>query len=238
MVFKVKHLRARRGALGHGPASRARPSTGRDMHSQPAASGRQPAREAGSETKENTDADTRSVPGTRVPKDRKRVGRGHGSRPRRHVRPRHNGQLSAPAAARAPDSRVGRTRCTCACRSCRASRTATVEYAVVNVSASMSVFSTATRSTCDAMFEAGLIKSKTAPVKVLGDGEITKKLTVKVDKVSASLPSPRSRLRGDGRGTVITAIANAFRVPELRARSVHADDHRLYRIGRSSRFPA
>ena len=32
----------------------------------------------------------------------------------------------------------------------------------------------------------GVIKSALTPVKVLGDGEITKKLTVRVDKVSAS----------------------------------------------------
>ena len=32
----------------------------------------------------------------------------------------------------------------------------------------------------------GIIKKASTPVKVLGDGELTKALTVKVDKVSAS----------------------------------------------------
>ena len=32
----------------------------------------------------------------------------------------------------------------------------------------------------------GIIKNTTDPIKVLGDGEITKALTVRVDKVSAS----------------------------------------------------
>ena len=37
-----------------------------------------------------------------------------------------------------------------------------------------------------ALVAAGIIKHEDALVKVLGDGEITKALTVKVDKVSAS----------------------------------------------------
>ena len=37
-----------------------------------------------------------------------------------------------------------------------------------------------------ALVEAGIIKHADALVKVLGDGEITKALTVQVDKVSAS----------------------------------------------------
>ena len=37
-----------------------------------------------------------------------------------------------------------------------------------------------------ALKAAGITKSEFEPVKVLGDGELTKKLTVKVDKVSAS----------------------------------------------------
>ena len=36
------------------------------------------------------------------------------------------------------------------------------------------------------LVEKGIIKKATQPVKVLGDGELTKALTVKVDKVSAS----------------------------------------------------
>ena len=38
----------------------------------------------------------------------------------------------------------------------------------------------------EALVAKGVIKHDYIPVKVLGDGEITKKLTVKVDKVSAS----------------------------------------------------
>jgi large subunit ribosomal protein L15 len=38
----------------------------------------------------------------------------------------------------------------------------------------------------DSLVAKGVIKRAYVPVKVLGDGELTKKLTVKVDKVSAS----------------------------------------------------
>ena len=51
---------------------------------------------------------------------------------------------------------------------------------------------------------------------MLGDGELTKKLTVKVDKVSGPGQAEDRGGRRDGRGIVLTAIANAFRVPELR----------------------
>ncbi len=61
-----------------------------------------------------------------------------------------------------------------------------VEYAVINVSRLEERFSTGDVVDIDSLFAAGMIKSKQAPVKVLGDGDITKKLTVKVDKISAA----------------------------------------------------
>jgi large subunit ribosomal protein L15 len=60
-----------------------------------------------------------------------------------------------------------------------------VEYAVVNVGRLDELFAKGETVDVDALFARGVIKSKTTPVKVLGDGEITKALTVKVDKVSA-----------------------------------------------------
>ena len=61
-----------------------------------------------------------------------------------------------------------------------------VEYAAVNVSRLDGLFSDGDTVDGAALVEKGVIKSELVPVKVLGDGEITKKLTVKVDKVSAS----------------------------------------------------
>ena len=59
-----------------------------------------------------------------------------------------------------------------------------VEYAVVNVSRLDELFSEGDVVTSEALVGKGVIKSSAQLVKVLGDGELTKKLTVQVDKVS------------------------------------------------------
>ena len=59
------------------------------------------------------------------------------------------------------------------------------EYAIVNVSA-LNCFEDGTVITNEALIEAGLVKKVLDGVKVLGGGELTKKLTVNVDKVTES----------------------------------------------------
>ncbi len=59
------------------------------------------------------------------------------------------------------------------------------EYATVNVSA-LNVFEDDTVVTNEVLVEAGLIKKVLDGVKVLGGGELEKKLTVSVDKVTES----------------------------------------------------
>ena len=59
------------------------------------------------------------------------------------------------------------------------------EYATVNVSA-LNVFEDGATITAETLIEAGLIKKVLDGVKVLGGGELTKKLTVSVDKVTES----------------------------------------------------
>ena len=62
-----------------------------------------------------------------------------------------------------------------------------VEYAVVNVGRLNELFNDGDTITPEALEEKGAIKSALKkPVKILGDGELTKKLTVKVEKVTAS----------------------------------------------------
>jgi len=60
-----------------------------------------------------------------------------------------------------------------------------VEYAVVNVGRLDELFAAGETVDVDSLFAKGVIKAKTVPVKVLGDGDLTKALTVKIDKVSA-----------------------------------------------------
>ena len=61
-----------------------------------------------------------------------------------------------------------------------------VEYAPVNVSRLDALFADGDVVDGTALVEKGVIKAEFIPVKVLGDGELTKSLTVRVDKVSAS----------------------------------------------------
>ena len=59
------------------------------------------------------------------------------------------------------------------------------KYAIVNV-ADLDVFEDGTVITNEALIEAGLVKKVLDGVKVLGGGELNKKLTVSVDKVTES----------------------------------------------------
>ena len=61
-----------------------------------------------------------------------------------------------------------------------------VEYLPVNVARLEETFEAGAVVDGASLKAAGIIKHEDALVKVLGDGEITKALTVKVDKVSAS----------------------------------------------------
>ena len=60
------------------------------------------------------------------------------------------------------------------------------EYAVVNVEILEQKFAAGETVNKTSLIEKGLIKASAKLVKVLGDGELTKSLTVDVDKVSAS----------------------------------------------------
>jgi large subunit ribosomal protein L15 len=61
-----------------------------------------------------------------------------------------------------------------------------VEYAVVNVDRLDDKFEAGAEVTPVALAEAGLVRSPWEPVKILGRGEITKALTVKAHRFSAS----------------------------------------------------
>jgi len=59
-----------------------------------------------------------------------------------------------------------------------------VEFAVVNVSRLDALFADGDVVDGESLLAKGVTKSATEPVKVLGDGELTKKLTIRVDKLS------------------------------------------------------
>ena len=121
--------------------------------------------------------------GSRRPK--KRVGRGHGSGWGKTCGRGHKGQKSRsgasipawfegvqmPLVRRFPKSgprRIGHVR---------------IEYSVVNIQ-TLSIFEDGATVSLETMFESGIVKGKNSKVKVLGNGEIEKKLTVQAHKFS------------------------------------------------------
>ena len=121
--------------------------------------------------------------GSRRPK--KRVGRGHGSGWGKTCGRGHKGQKSRsgvsipawfeggqmPLVRRIPKSgprRIGHGR---------------IEYSVVNIQ-TLSIFEDGATVSLETMFESGIVKGKNSRVKILGDGEIEKKLTVQAHKFS------------------------------------------------------
>ena len=62
------------------------------------------------------------------------------------------------------------------------------EYAIVNLS-TLDRFEDGTEVTPQVLMESGLVKNLKSGVKVLGNGKLTKKLTVKANKFSASAVS-------------------------------------------------
>ena len=72
-----------------------------------------------------------------------------------------------------------------------------VEYAPVNVSRLDALFADGDVVDGASLVEKGVIKAEFIPVKVLGDGELTKSLTVRVDKVSDSAQAKIEAAGGD-----------------------------------------
>ncbi len=141
--------------------------------------------------------DLSPAPGSR--KSRKRVGRGHGSGHGGTSGRGDKGQLSRAGGGKGPGFEGGQNPLAMRLPKLPGFKNRfRVEYAIVNVSRLEALFKKGDVVDVDALFAKGVIKSKTVPVKVLGDGEITKALTVKADKVSAPA---RTKIEAAG-GTV------------------------------------
>lgn len=70
-----------------------------------------------------------------------------------------------------------------------------VNYQVVNVG-NLNIFDDNEEIDIIKLYEKNLISNKVQPVKLLGDGEITKQLTVKLDSVSASAKDKVEKAKG------------------------------------------
>ena len=127
------------------------------------------------------------VPAEGSTKKRKRVGRGTGSGYGKTAGRGMNGQKSRAGGGKRNGFEGGQTPLAMRLPKLPGFRNPNrVEYAPVNVSRLDLKFEAGAVVDHQALVDAGIIKNVDVLVKVLGDGEITKPLTVKVDKVSAS----------------------------------------------------
>lgn len=118
---------------------------------------------------------------------RKRVGRGNGSGYGKTAGRGLNGQKSRAGGGKRPGFEGGQTPLTMRLPKLPGFRNINrVEYLPVNVSRLEEKFEAGEVVNGESLKAKGIIKHEDALVKVLGDGELTKALTVSVDKVSAS----------------------------------------------------
>ena len=119
----------------------------------------------------------------------KRLGRGRGSGLGKTAGRGSKGQLSRSGGGKGPGVEGGQTPLYRQLPKRGFTNKYKVEYAVVNVSDLERVFEAGDEVDRDALREKGLVKGHDALVKVLGDGELTKSLTVRADKFSESAMS-------------------------------------------------
>jgi len=123
------------------------------------------------------------APGSR--KERKRVGRGNGSGHGSTAGRGDKGQNSRAGGGKGPGFEGGQNPLHMRLPKLPGfTNRNRVEYSVVNVSRLDGLFADGDIVTSQALVDKGVIKSASELVKVLGDGDISKKLTVQVDKVS------------------------------------------------------
>lgn len=120
-------------------------------------------------------------------RNRKRVGRGNASGTGKTAGRGMNGQLSRSGGGKGAGFEGGQNPLAMRLPKLPGFKNINrVEYAPVNVERLNNLFNDGDVVDTEALVAAGVIKKAYIPVKVLGNGEITKSLTVKLDKVSAS----------------------------------------------------
>jgi large subunit ribosomal protein L15 len=128
--------------------------------------------------------DLAPAPGSR--KERKRVGRGNGSGHGSTAGRGDKGQNSRAGGGKGPGFEGGQNPLAMRLPKLPGFKNRwRQEYDVVNVGRLDTLFVDGDVVDGASLLAKGVVKSAAAVIKVLGDGEITKKLTVKVDKVSA-----------------------------------------------------
>ena len=118
---------------------------------------------------------------------RKRVGRGNGSGHGTTAGRGQKGQLSRSGGGKGPRFEGGQTPLAMRLPKLPGFRNPRrIEYKGVNIARLDEKFEDGAVIDGAALVAAGITKKEFEPVKILGEGETTKKFTIKVDKVSAS----------------------------------------------------
>ncbi len=129
--------------------------------------------------------DLTPAPGSR--KDRKRVGRGHGSGHGGRSGRGDKGQLSRAGGGKGPGFEGGQNPLHMRLPKLPGFKNRwRQEYQIVNVGRLEAVYKKGDTVDVESLASKGVVRSIDAPVKILGDGDLTKALTVKADKVSGS----------------------------------------------------
>ena len=118
-------------------------------------------------------------------KDRKRIGRGHGSGQGKTAGKGHKGQNARSGGGVRLGFEGGQTPLFRRLPKRGFTNINRKDYAVVNLD-TLNRFEDGTEVTPVVLKEAGIVKNEKAGIKVLADGELTKKLTVKAAKFSKS----------------------------------------------------
>jgi len=135
-----------------------------------------------------------SNPGAR--KKRKTVGRGVGSGHGTYSTRGMNGQRQRTGSGKTPGFEGGQTPLYRRLPKYKGFTNVNhVSYQVVNVG-NLNIFEDNEEIDVVKLFERKLISSKSKPVKVLGDGELTKKLNIKVDRISGSAKLKIEKAKG------------------------------------------
>ena len=118
-------------------------------------------------------------------KEAKRIGRGHGSGNGKTAGKGHKGQKARAGHGMRPGFEGGQMPLQRRIPKRGFNNIFAKEWAVINLAA-LNVFEDGATVDAAALTEKGIIKKANLPVKVLGNGQLTKKLTVKLNAFSAS----------------------------------------------------
>lgn len=121
-------------------------------------------------------------------KQKKRLGRGHGSGHGKTSGRGHKGQKARSGSGVKPGFEGGQMPIQRRLPKRGFTNIFKISFAILNVR-DLNSFDDGTTINRESLLAAGMIKSSDDQVKILGDGELTKKITVDVDKLSKSAQS-------------------------------------------------